>query len=382
MMLTAILCGFAHQSFGIGLDDWFIRDNDTTNDLFGIAFAAGKFVAVGQAGRIITSTNGVAWQTENSPTTDKLTAIAHGDGLFVAVGNKTIVVSSNGRDWILRAQPPVSLSGVAHGRGTFVAVGGMATGSNTLAVALASTNGSDWTLSEMGVFNEVTAVTYGNGLFVAVTVYNHDVLISTNGAQWEVSALKCYNPRFAVTYGKERLVAVGLDTYCPSFPISVSPDAINWDDQQAGTNGLLFGVGFGGGTFAAVGGLYDVLVTESRITTSTDGSNWTPRTAPTSSDLQAVTFGNATFVAVGKNGTILQSGNFGDVNLSAVRDPSSAALRLTIVGQSNWIYRLQSNTNLGANVWSDVTTVSNTQNGVTLTNLFDLEQRFYRVVAP
>jgi len=382
MMLAAVLCGFALQSFGIGLDDWFIRESDATNDLFGVAFAAGRFVAVGQAGRIITSTNGIAWQAEDSPTTNTLTAIAHGDGLFVAVGNNTVVVSSNGSGWVLRSQASVSLKGVAHGSGTFVAVGTVATGSNTLAIALTSTNGSDWIQHETGVFNEVTAVTYGNGLFVAVTVYNHDVLISTNGAQWQVSALKCYNARFAVTYGKDRFVAVGAEPYCPSFPISVSNDAINWDDRQAGTDGLLFGVAFGGGTFAAVGGLYDVLVTESRITTSSDGLNWTPRRAPSTNDLQAITFGNSTFVAVGKKGTILQSGNFGDVNLFASRDPNSAAIRLTVIGQPNWTYRLQSSTNLDANAWSDLTTLSNTESGVAYTNSFNVPQQFFRVVGP
>lgn len=51
-----------------------------------VAFGNGKFMAVGDGGAIIESTDGVAWTAVPSGTTIQLTGVDYGNGLFVVVG--------------------------------------------------------------------------------------------------------------------------------------------------------------------------------------------------------------------------------------------------------------------------------------------------------
>jgi len=387
IIVTVLLCLpvlLAPDVCAAGLDDWFERESGITNDLFGIAFAAAKFVAVGSAGCIILSSNAIAWHSAPIDLTNRLCAVTHGNGHFVAAGEGVVMVSSNATDWTISNQPNLFLRGIAYGGGRFVAVGSIFTGSNDLAVSLSSTNGVDWQSHEMGVINEPTGGAFGDEMFVAVTKFNKDVLLSTNGADWLRAEIPCYNPRNAVTFGQGQFVAVGSEPYCPSFPISVSPDGIHWQDRQAGVDDAFFGITFGANTFVAVGGLFDVFAPKSRILSSRDALNWTSRPVPTSNDLEAVTFGNVTFVAVGKSGTIVQSGNTGDVMLSASRNTAGTAMLVTVIGQSNWVYRLQASTNLNGFNWQDVVVVTNAHNGFTFTDALDSpsRQRYYRVVSP
>jgi hypothetical protein len=84
---------------------------------------------------------------------------------------------------------------------------------------------------------------------------------------------------------------------------------------------------------------------------------------------------------VGKRGTIIQSGNTGDVSLSIARHPTGVVI--TVTGQPNWTYRLQASAGLPGD-WQNVAVVTNAQNGFVLTNTFDSPtgQRYYRVIAP
>ena len=366
------------------LDEWFTRTSGTTNDLFGVAFASNVFLAVGNHGDALMSSNAVTWQSVPTDLTNTLYAVTHGFGHFVAAGEGVILVSNNTNNWSVYPQPGLSLRGVAYGSGKTVAVGHRRVNGDSVAMALSSTNGSDWDSHEMGVFNEITSVTFGNGLFVAGTGFNKDVLVSSNGVQWLRTVTACYNPRYAVTFGNNRYVAVGPDPYCPSYHISSSSDAFHWEDRQATTDGLFFGVTFGANTFVAVGGLYDVQIPASRLIISTDGLIWFPRVIPGTNDLHAVAYGNGTFVAVGLRGSVLQSEVTGEVTLRSERDPSGTALVLTVTGQANETYRLQASAELPATNWQDVSVITNAQNVFRYTNSFQSppSQRFFRVVSP
>jgi len=95
----------------VGLDDWFPRDSDTTNDLQAIAFGRGTFVAVGRHGSVLTSADGVSWRSLPAPATNHLNAVASGAENFVAAGDGLILVSSNLTDW------SASRCGLLSGRG-------------------------------------------------------------------------------------------------------------------------------------------------------------------------------------------------------------------------------------------------------------------------
>ena len=57
------------------------------NSLFSVAFGNSSFVAVGEIGTALTSTNGVVWLTHDTGATDDLNRIGFGNGTFVAVGD-------------------------------------------------------------------------------------------------------------------------------------------------------------------------------------------------------------------------------------------------------------------------------------------------------
>lgn len=63
------------------------------------AYGNGTFVAVGQAGRIYTSADGITWTLRSGITTVDLTAITFANGLFVAAGGRDILTSTNGISW-------------------------------------------------------------------------------------------------------------------------------------------------------------------------------------------------------------------------------------------------------------------------------------------
>lgn len=58
-----------------------------------------SYVAVGESGAIITSTDGVKWKAVNSGTTNTLFSVAYGSGTFIAAGNNVILKSTNGINW-------------------------------------------------------------------------------------------------------------------------------------------------------------------------------------------------------------------------------------------------------------------------------------------
>ncbi len=72
------------------------------NQLNGITYGRGVFVAVGSTGTILTSTDANEWIYHHVEA-PSLRAVSYGDGLFVAVGeNGAILTSTNGNEWVLR----------------------------------------------------------------------------------------------------------------------------------------------------------------------------------------------------------------------------------------------------------------------------------------
>jgi hypothetical protein len=90
-----------------------------------VGFGNGTFVAVGPAGRILTSSDGVTWVLRRNTTNEYLNAITYGAGTFVAVGSYGAVLTSRDAvSWTARISgTKEALYGVTYGNGTFVAVG-------------------------------------------------------------------------------------------------------------------------------------------------------------------------------------------------------------------------------------------------------------------
>ena len=128
--------------------------------------------------------------------------------------------------------------------------------------AVAPSELSPWTLrtsaaDNYGVLFQWSSVTYGNGLFVAMTFSGtgDGVMTSPDGITWTLRTSAADNDWQSVTYG----------------------------------NGLFVAVAYSG--------------TGNRVMTSPDGITWTLRTSAADNNWRSVTYGNGLFVAVAYSGT-------------------------------------------------------------------------------
>ena len=70
------------------------QTSGTSNNLIGVTYGNGLFVAVGTSGTILTSPDGVTWTQRTSGTDDTLRGVTHGNGTFVAVGIYGTILTS------------------------------------------------------------------------------------------------------------------------------------------------------------------------------------------------------------------------------------------------------------------------------------------------
>src|ERR1051326_515565 len=103
----------------------YFRDTGTTSDLLGVAYGNATFVAVGTAGTIITSSDGITWTSRTSGTTNTLYAVTFADSVFAAAGDGgTILTSSDGIAWTSRVSGTTNLlRGIAFTNDRFIAIG-------------------------------------------------------------------------------------------------------------------------------------------------------------------------------------------------------------------------------------------------------------------
>ncbi len=274
---------------------WTPRVSGTTRALAAVTFAGGRFVAVGLAGTILVSPDGVNWTGEPSGTSASLDGVAFG-GKFVAVGFNSsalvseVLVSPDGRAWTEVVSPlfaRVFLEAVTYGGGKFVAVG-------TNGSILASADGIAWTSAASGTVAVLHAVAYGGGRFVAVGE-GGVIFTSPDGTSWAHEASGTSGALHGIAYGGGRFVAVG-----PNAAVT-SADGVHWTAAGTGVSGM-YAVAYGDGQFVAVGDRGSGFA-------SGDGSAWGPgpdavagpRAAPL---LSGVTYGAGQFVAVAEDGGI------------------------------------------------------------------------------
>ncbi len=197
---------------------------------------------------------------------------------------------SAGLNWTARsaAGDDDNWNSVTYGNGLFVAV------SNVNDRVMTSSDGINWTVrSAAGNDDSWNSVTYGNGLFVAVGGgLNDRVMTSSDGINWTVRSAAGDNDSWnSVTYGNGLFVAVSSS----NDRVMTSSDGINWTARSAaGNDDAWFGITYGNGLFVAVGeGVNDLVMT------SPDGINWTTHSAAGDDDAwKSVTYGSGLFVAV------------------------------------------------------------------------------------
>ena len=294
------------------LDQWFWRNPyPTGNDLRGVAYGAGTFVAVGRLGTIMTSTNGQFWEMRESGVGAQFNQVIYAQGAFVAVGSGgTILSSTNGTDWVSH-QTSVSydLRGVVFADGKYVIVGFYFIEASGAAgkLILTSDRLEQWTVKQYPSSQPLNQVTYGNGFFLAVgggpNTVPATILTSTNGLDWSDLSRSDIYSLTAVGFGNGVFVTVN------NFgDIWTSSDRTNWFNQTIGDFPAMWCVSFLDNQFLVPGAS---AVSGTRvILTSTNGTNWAGFDSTAADPLFAITgdeVGEGGYVAVGRHGQIVSS---------------------------------------------------------------------------
>ena len=158
--------------------------------------------------------------------------------------------------------------------------------------------GQYWTPRTASAAHSWSSVTYGNGLFVAVSsggVNNQRVMTSSDGVTWSGQTPVFPETWNSVTYGNNKFVAVASTG---PARVMTSPDGITWTGYFAAQDNNWNSVTYGNGKFVAVSGNGS-----HRVMTSPDGITWTARTAAEANSWYAITYGNGMFVALSYDGT-------------------------------------------------------------------------------
>lgn len=177
---------------------WRVAGDHFRGDLTGVAWGAGRWVAVGQNGRIQSSSDGEEWTFHDLGIEQDLVSITWSGEWFIAYGKQVesgsgcksaprcypvVAVSADGLDWQVSYPPTEIIMGVIWGGGRFIA----ATFYNQF---LTSTDGLTWksTAGRPAFFDDMR---YWNGEFVGVSLGDRELKLysSADGQTWRYRPL-------------------------------------------------------------------------------------------------------------------------------------------------------------------------------------------------
>ncbi len=132
-------------------------------DLHAAAFGEDRYVAVGEAGTVLLSPDGLTWSRVESTTDETLFDVVWAGGQFVAVGSAgAVLLSPDGEEWSLRQAPTdLDLRGVAEGSEGLLAVG-------EAGGIFSSSDGRSWTAVSSGVEETLRAAAWTGAMWIVV----------------------------------------------------------------------------------------------------------------------------------------------------------------------------------------------------------------------
>ncbi|MCC5839090.1 MAG: hypothetical protein JJT96_03115 [Opitutales bacterium] len=326
------------------LDRWSLRrPGETGPNLNDVLFANGVYVIGGANGGLWTSLDGENWTPRNSNTSNDITGIAYGNGRWVAVAGRDRLVSTDGLNWNATQTWSHNMLRVKFANGVFVTVG-------EESEIYSSPDGLVWNGgiwrgdAGSGPANINSAVFFEPLMrWVAVGeqlpgTVNQVYYSDDNARSWTLGDTSTTN-----TGDNLRAVYIDPDVFGTPVLFAIggtnfySFDGISWDPIGGYPHALdaTFGdgAGFPTGVIVGEGGA---------ITLFPSFDNAYPGIFD---DLNAVTYANGQFIAVGDNGRILTSpqGKFWQVRgvqtIPAILSVVRGASAYVAVGEDGRIYR-------------------------------------------
>lgn len=275
----------------------------------------GSYVAVGNFGSMLFSSDGINWQPENPGSLAALLSVTvNQNGDFVATGNNgTILYSTDGKTWSSESSGvSAPLTNIAVDEsGNFVAVGLRGT-------IVTSSNGIDWKVESSGTTNNLNGVTSYYGRFYVVG--DKGTLLSSDspGFNWNVLPTNISTNlnlrRIAITPNSIVIISTqGTILYSLN-------NGDSWETASGTNSNSLKGL-----TANSYGQFYAVGLNGTILTSSNNGVSWSP--AVLAPSLTSTTFSNVIInnnnqaIVIGQSTTIL-SNNSGDLNWTIVNPPA------------------------------------------------------------
>ena len=203
--------------------DWVTRSSGLTNDLSDVVYGDGLFMIVGDSdpphGTVLTSTDGAHWFDRSFHSGQKLRGLTFANGIFLVVGNDGLIyVSRDGRFWQGRnsgvSGDGRNLRGATYAEGHWTVVGNNG-------MILTSTNTFDWQRRASGAVEDLHAVRYVNGTFVAIG--NRGTILQSGRVIGPLLTVREYDPQSGLVFSIE----AEMDQ---DYRIQTSSDLLNWTD--------------------------------------------------------------------------------------------------------------------------------------------------------
>lgn len=287
-VLRSGIGAWADQASGFGGDD-----------INGLTYGAGLFVAVGNAGKLFTSPNGETWTSRTSQFgATNIRAVGYDAtlGLFVAVGGSgKISTSTNGTSWTSRTSGTASnLNAVGFFTGSLIIAGG---DSGTI---VTSPDGTTWTTRTSNAVGGIRGIAANSTRIIAVGGIGST---SDDGTTWvAMSTPLSDTTQQAATVTQDELFIVANANARLWRSLDVSGTLWQTLAGPGGTPGVYNALAVGGGYMLAVSNAGS---TTNAFWSIDDGATWQAGPpAHTNIALYAAAYGNGVFVVAGSGGIL------------------------------------------------------------------------------
>jgi|GEM_PF-2945661 len=274
-----------------------------------VAWNGALFVAVGNEagwdGGVVSSSDGINW-TKQTPGIPNILGGVTSNGStppkaisqFIAVGDAGAVFTSNDglTNWTQK------IAGTDWGVNAVVWAGNQFFGGWNSGLVATSPDGKNWTRRNNGTGLHINALAWdGNDTLVGTQWFGGTVSTSSDGGQnWVgyATGVGDVNIHFRdIAWGADKFVIID-----DHGSVLTSPDGKIWTPQASNTTQPLAKVIWNGTQFVVVGN-------NGTLLTSSDGVTWTKRSSKTTNDLWDISWSGTRFVAVGNNNTVVASLN-------------------------------------------------------------------------
>lgn len=219
--------------------------NVTEHRLYDVTYWNSRFVACGEAGTLLVSTDGDTWSTVATHGMEDLNALVACQGRIMAVGSQgRCLFSTDGLTWTkAQSNVKVELWGAASSGTTIVIVGDQGT------ILRSEDGGCSWVSSSLGSDGGLTDVAYGNDLFVIVGD-SGQAWTSVDGLTWTISHTGLTDTVGRIEYIGGIFIAFGLY----EGVLCGSRDGRSWSRPGLISEHCINGIAVAGKTAVAVGG--------------------------------------------------------------------------------------------------------------------------------